>query len=90
MTYPRALQIQRLARDFPISSYVLETDAPDISPAWLKDEDGKTLRNEPSEIPAIAQYFSDLRQISTDTLETIHWENLYSVLPRLKALKESH
>jgi TatD DNase family protein len=90
MTYPRALQIQRLARDFPLSSYVLETDAPDISPAWLKDEQGKTQRNEPSEIPAIARYFSDLRQIPMETLEAIHWENLYAVLPRLRALKENY
>jgi TatD DNase family protein len=35
MTFTRALQIRRLASSLPLQALVLETDAPDISPAWL-------------------------------------------------------
>lgn len=33
MTFTRALQIRRMATDLPLDAIVLETDAPDISPA---------------------------------------------------------
>src|SRR5690606_41632895 len=35
MTFERARQIRRLAAELPASALVLETDAPDIPPAWL-------------------------------------------------------
>jgi TatD DNase family protein len=56
MTFDRALQIRRLATELELSALVLETDAPDISPAWL----AKGARNEPYEVLQIAQTLADL------------------------------
>ena len=60
MTFERALQIRRLAKEFELSALVLETDAPDISPAWL----AKGARNEPHEVLQIAQTLAGLRGCS--------------------------
>jgi TatD DNase family protein len=60
MTYARALQIRRLACALPLESIVLETDAPDIAPAWLTE----TRRNEPAEVGRIALALAELRGIS--------------------------
>jgi TatD DNase family protein len=60
MTFDRALQIRRLATKIDLSALVLETDAPDISPAWL----AKGARNEPFEVLQIAQTLAELRGCS--------------------------
>lgn len=60
MTYPRALQIRRLAVELPLSAIVLETDSPDIAPAWLHDD----RRNEPHQVVQIAQTLAQLRGVS--------------------------
>jgi TatD DNase family protein len=60
------LQIRRLATDFDLGALVLETDAPDISPAWL----AKGARNEPCEVLQIAQALAELRGCTlTEVLE---------------------
>jgi len=84
MTYERSLQIKRLAKEFPIDSYVLETDSPDIPPSWLMDEEVK--RNEPSYLPRIAQSFAKERLISLEDLAIVNLENISRVLPRLQQL----
>jgi TatD DNase family protein len=88
LTYERALQIRRLAMDLPIESYVLETDAPDIPPSWLKDSAENLLRNEPLEIPAIAQVFATLRELSLPVVATMNLTNIRAVLPRLDRLMQ--
>jgi TatD DNase family protein len=62
MTFDRALQIRRLATELELSDLVLETDAPDISPAWL----AKGARNEPHEVLQIAQTLAGLRDCSVE------------------------
>jgi TatD DNase family protein len=57
MTHPRATRIRELAATLPLASIVLETDAPDIPPAWL--EGG---RNEPGELRRIAEVLAELRR----------------------------
>lgn len=64
MTYTRALQIRRLAREFDLSHLVLETDAPDISPAWL----ARGQRNEPAEVAEIARALAALRDCDVKTV----------------------
>lgn len=56
MTFPRARQVRELAQTLPLSSLVLETDAPDIPPEW--DHHG---RNQPAWLPRIAQVLAELR-----------------------------
>ena len=58
LTFPRATRIRALAKDLPISAIVLETDAPDIPPAWLSGR-----RNTPAELGRIAAILADLRGV---------------------------
>ena len=62
MTWGRALKIRELARTLPLESIVLETDSPDIPPEWL----GNDGRNEPAELPRIAEVLAQLRGIHVD------------------------
>ena len=57
-TYSGSRRIRELAATLPLESIVLETDAPDIPPAWLNRG-----RNTPAELPRIAAEIAGLRGI---------------------------
>ena len=78
MTFERALRIRRLAHDLPDEALVLETDSPDISPAWLH-----RARNQPAELPQIAQTLAELRHRSIAEMARLTASNACRVLPRL-------
>lgn len=80
MTFPRSLQIRRLAAEVPLEAVVLETDAPDISPAWLHPT-----RNTPDQIPRIGQVLAELREMSVEQIALATSANARAVLPRLAA-----
>ena len=61
MTFTRALQIRRLASELPLDAIVLETDAPDISPAWIHPQ-----RNSPEELPRIGDILAQLRGLAPE------------------------
>ncbi|MCC7005586.1 MAG: TatD family hydrolase [Ottowia sp.] len=82
MTFTRALQIRRLALELPLESLVLETDAPDMSPAWVASAD-PLVRNTPGQLPHIAQVLAELRNLSVPELATAIYRNTLAVLPRL-------
>lgn len=96
MTYPRALQIRRLASACDAEGMVLETDAPDIAPQWLHQAmrdagltaasaQGRALmRNTPAMLPGIAQCLAQLRGVPVDEVIGQCAENTWRVLPRLK------
>ena len=91
MTFERALQIRRLAASLPADVPVLETDAPDIPPQWLYvkvDERGERppSRNEPAELPRIAQTLAQLRGWTLEQMAAITTANVQSALPRLAPL----
>jgi TatD DNase family protein len=93
MTFERALQIRRLAAELPAEAIVLETDAPDIPPHWLyKTADQRALgelsRNEPAELPRMAQTLAQLRGCSLDQIRAQTRVNALSVLPRLASLRQ--
>lgn len=81
MTYTRALQIRRLATTLPIESIVLETDAPDMSPAWLHPQ-----RNSPEQLPRIGQALAELRGISVEAVAQLTAANALVAMPRLGVL----
>ena len=83
-TYERALQIRRLLTELPIDSIVTETDAPDIPPAWLREEG--IAFNEPAFLPRIARCLADIRGVSETDFATAAWRNAMQVLPRWSAL----
>ena len=78
MTHPRATRIRTLAATLPLEAIVLETDAPDIPPAWLHGG-----RNAPGELPKIAETLAKLRGISMAELAAATSANARAVLPRL-------
>ena len=78
MTYSGSTRIRELAATLPLESIVLETDAPDIPPAWLNRG-----RNSPAELPRIAAQLAELRGISLAEVSAATSANSESVLPRL-------
>ena len=84
MTFPRALQIRRLAKDLPLESLVLETDAPDIPPAWLAHQEHH--RNEPAELPQISSVLAEIRPSLITQTQSICSSNALRVLPRWASL----
>lgn len=81
MSFAGSTRIRELAASLPLESIVLETDAPDIPPAWLDRG-----RNAPAELPRIAEVLAGLRGMSVETL--IEWTtgNARTVLPALDKL----
>ena len=80
MTFDRARNIRRLAASLPAESLVLETDAPDISPAWVHPG-----RNQPAELARIAQVLAELRGLSLEAVAELTTANAARVLPALRA-----
>lgn len=59
MTFDRARRIRELAATLPLQALVLETDAPDMAPAWAYRQ-----RNSPVHLPRIASVLAELRQMT--------------------------
>jgi TatD DNase family protein len=91
-TFERALQLRRLAANLPLASIVMETDAPDIQPHWLyrtqaqRDAGEAQGRNDPGELPRIAQVVAGLRGIGIEELAEATTRNALETLPRLESL----
>ncbi|MFL6659065.1 MAG: TatD family hydrolase [Massilia sp.] len=81
MTFTRALQIRRLASALPLDALVLETDAPDISPAWVHPG-----RNSPEQLPAIGAVLAQLRGVGAAAIAQATMDNALAALPRLKTI----
>lgn len=81
MTFTRALQIRRLATTLPLEAIVLETDAPDISPAWIHPA-----RNSPEQLPAIGAALAELRGVEVEEIKSVTAANAMHAIPRLRAL----
>jgi TatD DNase family protein len=88
MTYDGSLRIRQLAASLPDDGWVLETDAPDIPPQWRRAE-GVSLRNEPGDLPAMAQVMSELRGLSLPATAAANRRNACAALPKLAALMQS-
>jgi len=99
LTYERALHLRRLVQQLPMAAIVVETDAPDIPPHWLYTTAEQRAageaqgRNQPAEIPRIAQVMLELRAEphADEALTTADWQratsaNAARVLPRLQPL----
>lgn len=80
MTFTRALNIRRLAASLPLEGIVLETDSPDIAPAWRHPG-----RNSPAELPGIAQVLAELRDVSRADVVAATAGTARRVLPALAA-----
>jgi TatD DNase family protein len=88
MTHERALRIRELAATLPEHAIVLETDAPDIPPQWLyltaaQRAAGQQSRNEPAELPRIAETLAQLRGWTMAHTAAVTSANACAALPRL-------
>ena len=92
VTFDRALQLRRLAATLPLESMVMETDAPDIQPHWIYRTQAQRAageaqgRNEPGELPRIAEVVAQLRGIRVDELAEATTRNALEAMPRLESL----
>lgn len=95
VTYEAARQLRHLAATLPLDTLVMETDSPDIPPHWLYATAAERAagqpqgRNEPGELPRIAQTVADLRGISAQALALATTANACEALPKLSALLAS-
>ena len=78
MTFPGSTKIRQLAVTLPLEAIVLETDAPDIPPAWLSGQ-----RNAPGELRAIAQVLADLRALPLEQVLGATSENANSLFQHI-------
>jgi TatD DNase family protein len=81
LTFTRALQIRRLAAELPLSAIVVETDAPDIAPAWVHPG-----VNTPAEVAGIGAALAGLRGDAPGCVAKATSKNALDVMPRLRAL----
>ncbi len=63
LTYDRSHKLRRLARELPLESIVLESDAPDMPPASHHGQ-----RNSPEYLPEVLQALARLRAEDTGTI----------------------
>ncbi|HTH76978.1 MAG TPA: TatD family hydrolase [Trinickia sp.] len=78
VTFERSRQIRRLAAELPLDAIVVETDAPDIPPAWRYKQ-----RNSPDQVPRIGGVIAELRAIDIHELQLVTTANAHAALPRL-------
>lgn len=78
VTFPRAARIRELAATLPLDAIVLETDAPDIPPAW-----NVGARNSPDQLPRIAGEIATLRSVAVMDIIAATGRNARRVLPGL-------
>lgn len=76
MTYAGSTRIRALAAALPLDSIVLETDAPDMAPAWLNGG-----RNSPAELPRIAAVLAELRGLPVAEIAERTSANALAALP---------
>lgn len=78
LTYDGSTRIRRLATELPMQSIVLETDAPDMPPSWLRHQ-----RNEPSALPKIAGTLALLRAMPVEAIRLQASANVIKLFPEL-------
>jgi len=82
MTYPGSRRIRELAATLPLESIVLETDAPDIPPAWCGGG-----RNDPANLTRFAAVLAELRGMPVDALIAATGANAVAAIPGLASLR---
>ena len=75
LTYPRAQKLRRVAAHLPVSSFLLETDSPDMP---LNGQQGQ--RNEPGNIPRVLEVLAELRQTDPQQLAAELEQNICDLL----------
>ncbi|WOG26458.1 TatD family hydrolase [Endozoicomonas sp. 8E] len=77
ITYQRARKTRQLAASLPLSSIVLETDAPDMPMSGYQGQ-----RNTPTLLPVVLEHLAQLRSSSTKEIAQATTENALSILAK--------
>ena len=77
-THERARQLRQLVATLPIDTIVVETDSPDLPPAWKNRKE-----NSPRELPRIGEALAALRGIPTGELAQHTRQNAIKAIPKL-------
>lgn len=75
-TWPRATRLQGVLKRLPLEHIVLETDSPDMPPAWLATGQ----RNSPEQLPQICQQLAAVLGISSAELAAQTSKNVQRLL----------
>jgi len=78
MTYSGSTRIRQLAASLPLESIVLETDGPDMAPAWLAGR-----RNAPAELIRIAAVLAELRELNPERIAEQTTLNARAIVPKI-------
>ena len=79
MTHPRAQRLRCTLQVLPVESLLLETDSPDMAPAFTADQ-----VNVPAMIPLYGAILARLRNMdSLSEIAQILQQNLYRIFPSL-------
>jgi TatD DNase family protein len=81
ISHSRAIKLRKTVTQLPLESLVLETDSPDMKPAFLNGP-----RNSPVSILLLAQIVASLKQCSLDEVILSSNNNLLTLMPNLKEL----
>ena len=69
-TYPKAQPLRDIARELPLESLVVETDAP-----WLAPVPERGKRNEPAWVARTAEMLAEVRGVSLEEIEAVTTKN---------------
>lgn len=75
LTYDRAKAMHKMVAVLPDNAFSLETDSPDMSPAFARDE-----VNTPLNILKIAEYVAELRKQDVEEVLTLSRQTFYRVI----------
>ena len=75
VTFPRALELQEVARLVPLDRLLIETDSPFLAPVPHR---GK--RNEPAHVAQVAEVIAALKGITRDEVGGNHHKQLCATL----------
>ncbi len=78
----RTAAVRELLHRVPLDRFVLETDSPFLVPSGIKSS-----RNEPANIPVIAERFVGLRGLPLDEIVAAAHRNSLAAFPRLAAIR---
>ena len=70
VTWDNARKVKAMVQQLPLESMVLETDAPDMSPQWIRGQ-----RNSSLELLKILRYLSELRGEPVDVISAQLYKN---------------
>lgn len=77
LTFERAKNLRRLAKHLPLTAIVLETDSPDMSPAWAYQQ-----ANYSYYLPRIAEVFAQVRGVTQQALSDEIQQNVSDIVMR--------